>query len=389
LFSRQLNGFNFMAEKSKQKVRSSFLAIIVMVVVLGFSAGVVGELWVNGFLLPQISLQGFDDLTKRLDDLTTQKNKDLKQLLSEQDFSINKVVEKIQPSLVTFYNYKKPSELLSSVYLDKEALGSGFVFTSDGWLLTSKQVINDPKKEYVAQIGQEVYQVKKIVADEITDAVFVKIERSNLPVVDLGTRNILNYGQSVLVATDCSGVSRTTINDLYYAPRNDVSDLIRASENFYQYILIKGDFPAIGLGGAVVNLDGKVVGVLISLDGKVLPIDYFSSVMKSAVQKEEISRSYLGVNFIDLELAPNLLVAQKQGALISSDISRRAVIANSPAQKAGLQAGDIIIKVENEEVSKSRTLPELIQDYEPGVTVNLIVNRDGKEVEVKVALEKL
>ena len=260
-----------MTEKKDQKIRTSLVITIIMVVVLGFGAGVVGELWVNGFLLPQVRLQGFDDLTKRLDDLTTQKNKDLKQLLSEQDFSINKVVEKIQPSLVTFYSYKNPGMSLNSVYLDKEALGSGFVFTSDGWLLTSKQVINDPKKEYAVKVGAEVYQIKKIVADEITDAVFVKIERTNLPVVDLGSKNILNYGQSVMVATDGFGVSRTTINDLYYSLQNDLADLIRASENFYQYILIKGDFPAVSLGGAVVTLDGKVVGILISRDGKVLP----------------------------------------------------------------------------------------------------------------------
>ena len=122
---------------------------------------------------------------------------------------------------------------------------------------------------------------------------------------------------------------------------------------------------------------------------KFYPIDYFNSIMKSAVQKEEISRSYLGVNFIDLESAPNLSIEQKQGALISGDSSRRAVIANSPAQKAGLQTGDIIIKVENEEVSRSRTLPELIQDYDSGVSVNLTVLRNGKELGISVALEKL
>jgi serine protease Do len=377
-----------MNEKKVPRLRLSLIMVLILAVIFGFLAGVVGELWVNAFLVQEVRLRSFEDLTKRLDDLTAQKNKDVKELLSEQDFSINKIVEKIKPTVVKFYPYKKSDGTLNSVYLDNEVLGAGFVFTSDGWLITSKKVLTDSKKDYSAQVGGEIYKVEKMIFDSITDAVFVKVTADNLTVADLSTKNTLNFGQSALVASATDGMIRTTIDDLYRAASLKQSDLIRSSETFYRFISIKGDYENSNLGAPVFDLDGKVIGLMTATDGLVLPVDYFSSIMKSAVQKNQINRGFLGVNFLDLELAPNFLSQFKQGALIMGDAARKAVVVGSPAASA-LQSGDIIVKIENDEINKTYTLPEAIQDYVPGTEINLTVMRAGKEITVGVTLGEL
>lgn len=376
-------------KQASSKFRISLALVLAVAVVFGFAAGVVGELWVNNFLMSELQIKSFADLTSRIDELTAQKNKDFKELLSEQDFSINKIVEKVQPTVVNFYLYKKPGSSLSNLYLDSESLGSGFVLTADGWLITSKQVITDPRREYTVQVGQEILAVTEIVDDPITDAVFVKIEKDNLAVAEFGTKNTLNFGQSVLVATGREGVKRATLDDLYFAQVEQLTDFIHSSESFYRYILLSNEFSDKSLGSPVITLDGKVIGILVSQRGEVLPIDYFSNIIKSAVQTGKVLRSYLGVNYLDLQLAPNYQSDYVAGAVLKSDGRQPAVISSGPAGQAGLVADDLIIKVENEEVNKTHTLSQLIQDYQPGVEINLTIIRQGKEMAVKVKLEEL
>jgi serine protease Do len=369
------------------KFRLSLALALVIALVFGFIAGVIGELWINQFLAPQIQFKDYRDLSKRLDELTAQQTKDLKDLLSEQDFSINKVVEQIQPAVATFYPDRKSSDLLDSIYLDEQVLGSGFILTNDGWLITSSQVLADPEAEYNVLVDQEIYSVTKFIADDTTDAVFVKIEANNLPVVDLGAKNQLHYSQSVLVATSLEGVVRTTIDDLYYAQLESADDLIHSSESYYRFMLLNKSFLSQSLGSPVFDLEGKVVGFLMTQDGLVLPVDYFSQVIKSAVQKDQVQRTLLGVHYLDLELAPNYQNVQTKGALLMSQAKKSAVITNSPADKAGLKSGDIVLKVEREEVNRFHSLSELIQDYKPGDSVKLQILRDGQEQEVSVTLE--
>lgn len=377
-----------MPEK-KQRVRLSLVLAMAVAIIFGFVAGVVGELCINSFLMPEVQTRNLGDLTRRIEELTSQRDKVFKDLLSEQDFSINEVVEKVQPAVVDFYLYKKSAAVLSGVYLDNEILGSGFVLTADGWLVTSSQVITSEKNNYVARINSGVYPVEQIIFDDITDVVFVKIAKNNLPFVELDTKNTLNFGQTVLVVSGSRGVERTTVNDLFFAKTETAADLLRSSEEYYRFLKLNHVFDESGLGAPVINLQGKVLGIVISEDGQVLPTDYFTSIMKTAVQKNETPRNYLGVNYLDLELAANYDVEQKKGALLLGDNTRLAVVKDSPAQAAGLQAGDIITKVENEEVNQYHSLTELIQDYQIESAVNLTVIRGGEEKSVSVELEKI
>ena len=345
-------------------------------------------MWINNFLAPDVQFKNYRDLTTRLDDLIASKNRELKDILTDYDFSYQKVVENIQPVTVRFYNYKKSGNRLENIYLDDQSLGGGFILTSDGWLVTNQNVITDPKKPYSVQIGNKVYEVNTIFADTLTEVILVKIDANNLPVADLGSSNSLISSQTVLLSALGGNVVRTTVKNLNYADINSSTDLIQSSENYYRYVLLDGSFDKIYLGSPIVGLSGKIIGLLLSSDGLVLPIDNLANVMKSIVQKGEVERSFLGVNYLDLQLVPNFDVNTTKGAYLISG-SRPAVIPDSPASKVGLKAGDIIIKVESDEVNEKNSLTRLIQDYQIGADIQLTIIRDGAEQKVNVVLEKL
>lgn len=373
----------------KQAIRSSLVMVLVVSVIIGFLAGLVGELWVNSLLAPEIKFKNYQDLTKRLDQLISDKNSEIKNILTEQDYSFVETVESISPMTVKIYKYKNPGVQLSNNYLDTDVLGSGFILTNDGWVMTSKQVISDPKVNYLVQVGDNVYPVQDIVSDMMTDAVMIKLDANDLPVVDLGSKNSLFLGQSLLVYTLNEGLTKTSIaslNDVQFLKYND---LLQSSENFYHLIKLQGNFSEISIGAPVVNLDGRVVGVLLDTDGSLLPIDYLVGAMKTIVQRGVVERNYLGVHYLDLSTAPNFKSEQSSGAYLISDGVRPAIIPKSPAAKAGLLAGDIIVKVEAEEVNTLHSLTSLIQDYPVGSQIKLNVLRGDTELEIDVVLEKI
>jgi serine protease Do len=313
----------------------------------------------------------------------------LKDILTEHDQSVKDVLNRLAGTTVRFYGYQVPGSKLSNVYLDTDVLGSGFVLTSDGWLVTSQKVVRDPRAALAVQIENKIYAVKEIVADTLTDVVLVKIEAQNLAVAELGTKNSLTVGQTMLVATNNLGVRKAAIDDLTHVDLSTMASVLHSSENFYQYIRLNDTFGNDYIGAPVLNLNGKVVGLLADAKGMVLPIDYFASIMKTAIQDGTVVRNSLGVNYVDLTAAPNFVSSVNEGALLASDGIRPAVVANSPASKAGLLAGDIIMKVENEEVNSFNTLTQLIQDYSSDATIKLRVWRGDKEIELSVTLEKL
>jgi serine protease Do len=372
----------------QERFRVSLALALSVAIIFGFLAGVVGELWINGFLAPDIQFKSYRDLTQRLDDLVAERRQALSDILTEGDYSFLETVNKIKPVTATIYYYKKSGSALDNVYLPTEALGSGFSLTSDGWIVTTKQVVRDAKLDYVVAIDGATYEVTQIVADVLTDAVFIKTSATNLPVAELGSKNSLNVGATLLSVTTLGGVKRGVISNLNFVEAKMTADLIHSSETFSRFPSLAGSFDKHDLGAPVVNLSGKVVGLVTSAEGLVLPLDYFVGIIKPAIQDGRIYRNYLGVNYLDLTQAVNFTATTKKGALVMGDRSRRAVVANSPAASNGLLSGDIIIKVDNIEVNENRDLTQLIQDYPAEATVRLTINRAGQEQTIELKLEK-
>ena len=346
--------------------------------------GVVGELWVNSFLLPDpyLSFKSYSDLSYKIDDLLS--GEESVKNLNERDIAIDKTIQKIRPAIVKVYKYKKFAEDRPGSLLPGELLAQGALITNDGWLLTNSKFISNNTDYWVMTHDKKIYKSEQVIINDELGVTFVKISANNLPVVEFNLRHDLVDGQGVFLFGFNSGVMNSNIKSRHYTELNTFNDYIHVSEDFYKFIQLKETVDLEYLGSPVITLDGKMAGILQDQTGKVIPINHLTSLMKTTVQGQNWERPYLGVKFYDLTEVHNPNMEQTKGAQVL-DVG---IYYNSPA-KGLLAGGDIILKVENEEINDNKNLSELIAEYKPEDTVKLTILRGEEETQVDVKLTKI
>lgn len=368
----------------KKMPKKEFFFIIITVILIGFMSGVVGELWLNSFLLPDpyINFKTYEDLSKKIDDLiSTDSNK---RSLSEKDRTIEEPINKVLPTVVSIYKDKDFSEKTVTTLESSDLLGQGVIITNDGWILSSSEVVTNLKADYwIVTNDRQVYEVKEIIDDSKTGVVYLKIEANNLPVIEFALKNSLISGQSTLVFSEDQRVSSNQIIDLDYFMAESIADYVHNSEDFYKRILLRQEVSS--LGSPVVNLDGKMIGVVIEKQGLVLPIDYLLPFMKNLNNQEDWFYPNLGINYFDLSEIINPLIDQKKGIMI---LKSGGFDKNSPALNI-FKAEDVILKVENDELNSRRSLAELLIQFQTEQTINFTVKRGEEELILEVKLGKL
>ncbi len=363
-----------------QNIRKSFIALVVIVVALGFAGGVVGELWVNSFLLPDpyLSFKSYSDLSYKIDELIqgqVQKNE-----VADLDVGVNKAIQKARPTIASVYRFRNFSKNAIASLLPGDLLGQAVIITNNGWLVTSSQLaVSQADVYYVVTNDQKVYQTKKIIIDNEIGVAFLKIEANNLPVMEFKLRQDTVDGQAVFLFGPAGEIFSTSINNKYYSELNTQNDYIHSSEEFYKYIMLQEKSDKQYEGSPAIGLDGKMIGLVGHEAGLILPINHLTDLMKASVQGETWKRPYLGVQFYDLSEIINPEIVETKGAEI------KAVKSDSPA-KGLLLAQDIILKVESEELSATKNLTELISQYQQGETIKLSVKRNDQEQEISVKL---
>lgn len=365
------------------KVDKKYLIILISIVVIGFLSGVVGELWVNSFLLPDpyLSFKSYSDLSKKIDDLISGQSS--RKNLSDEDAALAAAVFRAKPSIVGIYRYKNFYANSLASLGSGDFLGQGAIITSDGWIMTADAVAKSEKAAlYVATSNHKIFKVEKIIISQPIGAAFLKISAVDLPVVEFNLKSGLSDGQSVFAFSGKSGARRANIADLNYSKPDAVSGLVRSSEVFYKSILLSLKAETDMLGSPVVTTSGRMIGIIRDESGAVLPMDDCVLLMKGAVKGQAWKQPYLGVKFYDYSEILNPLIADAKGALV---LKARGLSADSPA-KGILQADDVILKVENEELDSNKNLPELLSAYKSGETVKFLIKRAGKEQEVNIKL---
>jgi len=373
--------------KDNLRMKYQILLIIILSIIFGFAAGLLGELWINDFLRTgKTETQKIQTLTERLDQLTERQDKKLKDILAEKDLSVSQTIDNVRPAIVSFYTDRKQTNTWNDILMPQNFVGVGTIITADGWILTDRSVVSDQTSKLAVTFENEVYDVESYVCDTATNACFAKIEAADLPVIDLTSREFLTNGQTALVIS-LNEIYPTTIESLYYSPIKVRSDYVHSSEEFYKTIKLNDQLDEKWLGAPVVNLNGQVFGFL-STDNVVFPIDNIQNIMRQAIAGEQIARSVLGLHYIDLTEAVGWeeFTEQKQGALIFGIEGKPAILVNSPAQKAGLLANDIIISVDDDPVNENNSLSSLIQSYKAADEIKLKVLRGEEEIEVDVTL---
>ena len=308
------------------------------------------------------------------------------------DKQLNKLEEQINPVVVNFY--LKPNEESGTFYQDIYSFGSGLILTSDGWLVTTQSVMDKiADQDYIILTHDyHNYQTEKILYDPISPLVFIKIKADNLTVAKFSSLNEISSGQSVYGFIASYPKTKSASLHLADLQSSTLDDVVASTEKFSHFISCREGYNNSLVGAPIVNMAGEVVAI-INDNKTATPVDYFTKIINDLGKNKKINRIHFGVNYISLSKYPKIDENSKEimdrGALLSGFKNLLAVEKLSPADKAGLQVGDIILSVEDETINGHKSLTAIIQEYDPNKTIKLLVLRNGKEKTIEVELSGL
>lgn len=272
---------------------------------------------------------------------------------------------------------------------EQQSLGSGFILWDDGYILTNFHVIRGAREVIVRLLDRRQFSAEVVGSDEASDLALLKIDAGELPVVRIGQSQRLRPGQWVLAIGSPFGFD-------YSVTAGIVSAKGRAlvTEQYVPFIQTDVAINPGNSGGPLFNLDGEVVGVnsqIYSQSGGYqgvsfsIPIDVAAKVARQLRDTGVVTRGWLGVvvQEVDRDLAQHLGLDKPEGALVAR------VLADSPAARAGLMEGDVILSFEGETLASSSALPHRVGIADPGQRAELEVMRSGKRMKVTVEVGAL
>ncbi len=277
--------------------------------------------------------------------------------------------------------------------------GSGFIVSSSGLILTNKHVVEDAKAEYTVLMNDgKKYDAKVLARDPAQDLAIIKIDATGLPVVTLGDSNNIKLGQTAIAIGNALGEFRNTVSV------GVVSGLARtvtagglssgSSETLDNVIQTDAAINPGNSGGPLLNLKGEVIGIDTAVVsgaqnvGFAIPINRAKKDITSVIASGTIKTPYLGVRYVlvTAESAKSDNLPVDYGALIKSSSSGVGVESNSPAVKAGLKEGDIILEVNSVRVDNNNSLADLVQQHNVGDTITLKVQRGADTLTLTATL---
>lgn len=266
-------------------------------------------------------------------------------------------------------------------------VGSGFIFTTDGFIMTNAHVVEGADEVLVTLTDKREFKAKIIGTDKRSDVAVVKIEASGLPAVKVGDVNRLRVGEWVMAIGSPFGLENTVTAGIVSAKQRDTGD-------YLPFIQTDVAINPGNSGGPLINMRGEVVGInsqIYSRSGGFMGIS-FSIPMDEAVRVSDqlrsngrVARGRIGVQIeaVSKEIAESIGLGKPVGAMV------RAVEAGSPAEKAGVEAGDIITRFEGKTVEKSSDLPRLVGGTKPGTKSTLTVFRRGTTKDLSIVIAEV
>ncbi len=266
-------------------------------------------------------------------------------------------------------------------------VGSGFILTSDGLIMTNAHVIEDADEVLVTLTDKREFKARIIGADKRTDVTVVKIDASGLPAVKVGDVSRLRVGEWVMAIGSPFGLDNTVTAGIVSAKQRDTGD-------YLPFIQTDVAINPGNSGGPLINMRGEVVGInsqIYSRSGGSMGIS-FSIPMDEAVRVSDqlrsngrVTRGRIGVQIdqVSKEVAESIGLGKPIGALV------RGVEAGSPAEKAGVEAGDIITKFDGKTIEKSSDLPRVVGSTKPGSKSTVTVFRRGSSKDLSVVIAEV
>ena len=265
-------------------------------------------------------------------------------------------------------------------------LGSGFILRDDGVILTNAHVVDGADEVVVRLNDKREFKAKVLGADKATDVAVLRIEAKDLPTVKIGSAVNTRVGEWVLAIGSPYGFESSASAGIISAKSRSLPD-----DNYVPFIQTDVAVNPGNSGGPLFNMDGEVIGVNSQIYSRTggyqglsfaIPIDVAVSIEEQIVKHGKVQRGRIGVSIqeVNQSLADSFGLSKPAGALISS------VEADSPAAKAGLESGDVILSLNGTQIQSSNELPPLVASIRPGEKAKLEIWRKGRkqEIEVKV-----
>lgn len=270
-----------------------------------------------------------------------------------------------------------------------QSLGSGFIISKDGYILTNFHVVEGGTDIRVKLTDKREFKAKVIGADKLTDLALLKIDAHDLPVVDIGNSDQLQVGEWVAAIGSPFGFDNSVTAGIISAKGRSLP-----SENYVPFLQTDAAINPGNSGGPLFNLQGQVVGINSQIYsqtggymgiGFAIPINVALDVAKQLQAHGKVSRGRLGVAIQDVtaDLAKSFGIPSAHGALIAS------VEKGGPADRAGIQAGDVVLKYNNQPVDSATALPRMVAETRPGTTVTLEIWRKGSMLRKTVQVGEL
>ena len=273
--------------------------------------------------------------------------------------------------------------------LEQQSVGSGFILSADGYVLTNAHVVDDASEVLVRLTDKREFRAKVVGIDKRTDVAVLKIDATGLPRVTIGDPDKLKVGEWVAAIGKPFGLENTITAGIVSAKGRELPN-----ENLIPFIQTDVPINPGNSGGPLFNMRGEVVGInslIYSRTGGYMglafavPIDVAMNAVKQIQEKGRVTRGRIGVQIqeVNKETADAFGLPKAGGALVNS------VEKGGPAEKGGVESGDIILKVDGKNVTTSSELPRIITQVKPGSKITLQVWRKGATKDLTVTVAEL
>ncbi len=341
-------------------------------------------------------------------------------LLKQLDESYVQVAEKLTPAVVNISSTRKESasggpemdqffknhpfrELLPEEFFKKfkkgpgegrgemrpQGMGSGVIISPNGLILTNSHVVKDADEIKVNLSDKRSFTAKVIGSDSESDIALIKIEAKDLPTAELGDSDNIRVGEIVFAIGNPFGLNRTVTSGIVSATGRTNVGII----DYEDFIQTDAAINPGNSGGPLVNIEGKVIGINTAIAsrsggyqgiGFAIPSNSAKLIMNDLQSSGKVRRGLLGVNIQDLNdsLAKSFGRDNSEGALVSQ------VIEGSPAEKAGVKSGDIILKFNGQQVSGAAQLKNMVGREKPDSDAKLTIFRDKKTIDMNVKISE-
>ncbi|WP_213294273.1 DegQ family serine endoprotease [Paraburkholderia sacchari] len=266
-------------------------------------------------------------------------------------------------------------------------VGSGFIMTGDGYVMTNAHVVDDADSIYVTLTDKREFKARLIGVDDRTDVAVVKIQASNLPAITIGDSNKVRVGEWVLAIGSPFGLENTVTAGIVSAKGRDTGD-------YLPFIQTDVAVNPGNSGGPLINMQGEVIGINSQIYSRTggfmgisfaIPIDEAMRVADQLKATGKVTRGRIAVAIgeVTKDVADSLGLPKAQGALVSS------VEPGGPADKAGIQPGDIIQKFNGQTVEAATDLPRMVGDTKPGTRSTITIWRKGATRDLPITVAEL